>query len=69
MSAKVSLLNSVRILTHNDNAHIISLKKCCVLSYISCFYENLHQSWWEDGSSQKDFPSTVIDVGSFSLMF
>lgn len=56
MSAKVSLLNSVRILTHNEDGYIISLRKCFVLSYISCFYKNLHPSWREDGSSQKDFP-------------
>lgn len=36
--------------------YIISLRKCFVLSYISCFYKNLHPSWREDGSSQKDFP-------------
>lgn len=56
MSAKVSLLNSVRILTHNNDGYIILLRKCFVLSYISCFYKNLHLSWREDGSSQKDFP-------------
>lgn len=40
MSTKVLLLNYLSILSHNNNACIISLRKGFVLNYISCFYKN-----------------------------